>query len=246
MSFWSRLFNKAAPPPAPAAAATIPMSHHPSAAGSSSDAKQLRQQRREALFGVVREAMLRQELLASHYKFKVLSVDSAGRQFMVMVDWLAPQALPLATLNAVERLVAQDAAHRYDLQVKAMYWRQADAVQAQPTPAPPQAAAGLDRTAPAHAMAASAAPTLAATASASAAPPAPPGFEPIAPDELNAFQAAMAQAVPTKANAATDASAPTSSGPRVPSELGFMDTQILDDDAPDTEHQLSRTQFGDL
>ena len=42
--------------------------------------------RRELLYGVVREAMVRAGVLSSSYKFKVLSLDARGRQFLVMVD----------------------------------------------------------------------------------------------------------------------------------------------------------------
>ena len=42
--------------------------------------------RRELLYAVVREAMVRAGVLSSSYKFKVLSLDPRGRQFLVMVD----------------------------------------------------------------------------------------------------------------------------------------------------------------
>ena len=48
--------------------------------------KQERLERRELLYAVVREAMVRAGVLSSSYKFKVLSLDQRGRQFLVMVD----------------------------------------------------------------------------------------------------------------------------------------------------------------
>jgi hypothetical protein len=54
-------------------------------------------ERREMLYAVVREAMVRAGVLSSTYKFKVLSLDPRGRQFMVMVDLAtAPRATPRA------------------------------------------------------------------------------------------------------------------------------------------------------
>ena len=48
--------------------------------------KQERMERRELLYAVVRDAMVRAGVLSSSYKFKVLSLDTHGRQFLVMVD----------------------------------------------------------------------------------------------------------------------------------------------------------------
>ena len=42
--------------------------------------------RRELLYAVVRDAMTRAGVLSAGYKFKVLSLDARGRQFLVMVD----------------------------------------------------------------------------------------------------------------------------------------------------------------
>ncbi|GAB4396574.1 MAG: hypothetical protein OHK0048_01780 [Rhodoferax sp.] len=267
MSFWSRLFKKADPPAASAEGATLPMSRSATATGD--DVKQQRHHRREALYAMVRETMLRQELLASHYKFKVLSVDSAGRQFLVMMDWLGPQALPLQTLNALEQRLAQSAAQRYDILVKAVYWRQAQSVgdAASVQAKLPAAGDSADHASAAHsapvglgcvnAVPADAAapasqdqggaevrPELPPVAAAPASSAALPGYEPIGPDELSAFQAAVAKALPKRSPEGSKSQ--DTSGPVVPSALGFMDTQILDDEAPEDEQRLSRTQYGDL
>ena len=53
---------------------------------SSAKRKSDRAARRELLYAVVREAMVRAGLLSASYKFKVLSLDSEGRQFLIMVD----------------------------------------------------------------------------------------------------------------------------------------------------------------
>jgi hypothetical protein len=38
------------------------------------------------LYSVVREAMIKAGVLSSTYKFKVLSLDSRGRQYLIMMD----------------------------------------------------------------------------------------------------------------------------------------------------------------
>src|SRR5687767_10939492 len=48
--------------------------------------KSERMARRELLYTVVRESMTKAGVLSSGYKFKVLSLDARGRQFLVMVD----------------------------------------------------------------------------------------------------------------------------------------------------------------
>ena len=42
--------------------------------------------RREMLYVVIRESMMRAGILSAAYKFKVLSLDRKGRRFLVMMD----------------------------------------------------------------------------------------------------------------------------------------------------------------
>lgn len=85
--------------------------------------KQERMERRELLYAVVREAMVRAGVLSSSYKFKVLSLDTRGRQFMVMVDLAQGAASDTTRLAEIEAMVAQSAKARYDILVSAVYWR---------------------------------------------------------------------------------------------------------------------------
>ena len=77
--------------------------------------KSERMAQRELLYSVVRESMVRAGVLSSSYKFKVLSLDSRGRQFMVMVDLAADHAGSTAQLAEIEALIAQSAKSRYDI-----------------------------------------------------------------------------------------------------------------------------------
>ena len=47
--------------------------------------KQERMERRELLYAVVREAMVRAGVLTSSYKFKVLSLDPHGKQYICLL-----------------------------------------------------------------------------------------------------------------------------------------------------------------
>src|SRR5450830_1025943 len=102
-------------------------SYHPTAT-SDGDFKAQRQARRESLYAVIREALLRSEVLASRYKFKVLSLDSHGRQFLVMIDLLDATALPPQRFLAVEQLIVSHSTQQHGLFVKAVYWRANDAM----------------------------------------------------------------------------------------------------------------------
>jgi hypothetical protein len=82
-----------------------------------------RQDRREQLYKVVRDVMLRAEILAATYKFKVLSLDIHGRQFLIMVDLLDPLALPQNRFAEIEKLMISAATLRHDLLIKSVYWR---------------------------------------------------------------------------------------------------------------------------
>ena len=90
--------------------------------------KQERLERRELLYAVVREAMVRAAVLSSNYKFKVLSLDQRGRQFLVMVDLAQGASSDTRRLAEIEAMIAQSAKARYDILVSAVYWRANDHV----------------------------------------------------------------------------------------------------------------------
>ena len=82
-----------------------------------------RMERRELLYIVVRDAMVRAGVLSASYKFKVLSLDQRGRQFLVMMDLAREYGGETVRLSEIEALIAQTAKTRYDILVTAVYWR---------------------------------------------------------------------------------------------------------------------------
>ena len=87
--------------------------------------RQQRATRREQLFALVRENMIRMGVLSSHYKFKVLTLDPAGEQFIVMVDW---QPGALGADPTFEKQFEAGLQHllverQQGFKVKAVYWR---------------------------------------------------------------------------------------------------------------------------
>jgi hypothetical protein len=87
-----------------------------------------RNARRELLFQVVRETMVRVGVLSSAFKFKVLALDQRGRTFLVMIDLSSEFAGETDKLAEIEALIAQTAKTRYELVVQAVYWRFYDTV----------------------------------------------------------------------------------------------------------------------
>ena len=85
--------------------------------------KNERMERRELLYTVVRDAMVRAGVLSASYKFKVLSLDQRGRQFLVMMHLAREYGGETARLSEIEALIAQTAKTRYDILVTAVYWR---------------------------------------------------------------------------------------------------------------------------
>ena len=85
--------------------------------------KNERMARRELLYSVVRDAMMRAGVLSASYKFKVLSLDPRGRQFLVMIDLARDFGGETARLAEIEALIAQGAKSRHDILVTAVYWR---------------------------------------------------------------------------------------------------------------------------
>ena len=180
--------------------------------------KDQRMARRELLYTVVRDAMMRAGVLAAGYKFKVLSLDQRGAQFLVMVDLAQEYGSDAARLSGIEDMVARSAKNRFDILVPAMYWRVNAQIGASAQPVAP-----VPRTAP-------------------LVPPAPPSplpmprFEPIEADEMAAFKQALASA------------AAVSSGPLLPPEeppTGFEDTAVQPNQEGRSS-SLGSTQYGEL
>lgn len=161
-----------------------------------------RSERREQLYGVVRDVMVRAGVLSASYKFKVLSLDSVGQRFVVMMDLARAYASETARLSEIEAMLAQAAKARMGAVVTAVYWRVSDqnaAAQAQVhsvavrTPRPVQpvavpAVAAMEAVAPQRRRQ-------------DTAP-----FEPIDDQEMAAFKMAVA-AMPAAARGAGSAAA---------------------------------------
>ncbi len=111
-----------------------PGAHNAAGATAGSPAQRMEQRRsernarRELLFQVVRESMVRVGVLSSAFKFKVLALDQRGRTFLVMIDLSAEFAGETAKLAEIEAMIAQSAKNRYELVVQAVYWRFYEAI----------------------------------------------------------------------------------------------------------------------
>ncbi len=212
--------------------------------------KQERLERREVLYAVVREAMVRAGVLSSSYKFKVLSLDQRGRQFLVMVDLAQGAASDTRRLAEIEAMVAQSAKARYDILVSAVYWRANEHVAigdpAHFTSHKPL----ISQPAPLDALHSGPAPLEGSSRPAElrAAPPERPlrpRVDPLQPDEVAAFRKALDAGVRgEKALASASRGAPPQGYTLL---TGFEDTEMASGNHPDDvgEH-LSGTQYGAL
>ncbi|MDG5974060.1 hypothetical protein H010_02287 [Hydrogenophaga taeniospiralis CCUG 15921] len=80
--------------------------------------------RREQLFSVVRESLIRGGVLSTSYEFKVLTLDSNGDKFLVLVDLALPaEAMPDEYLLEIERWIQASASARHEMTVGSVYWR---------------------------------------------------------------------------------------------------------------------------
>lgn len=186
--------------------------------------KSQRHEQRELLYGVVRDAMTRAGVLAASYKFKVLSLDTRGRQYLIMMDLVNGSAGEVDRLAEIEAMLAQTAKVRHDILVTAVYWRISE-----------QVTAGLSAARPPA--------TVQATPTRPRQTAAQPGYEPLQQDEIAAFKRAIAGAsVPITEPVAGQMVTSGRRNPKPPDE--FEDTQI----SPTAQRPspLSVTQYGDL
>lgn len=186
-----------------------------------------RLERRELLYGVVRECMTATGILSSSYKFKVLSLDSSGRKYLIMVDMPREFLSNPSDFAEAEGTIARNAKERYDILVTAVYWRINELVSAAGVAAQRTAVPGVHLAKkepagePAH-------------ASAERAP-----YAALQQEEVLAFKRAVAAA----AQAATAQRSETRKVARHNAEQvpDFSNTEPFESNAP-----LGPTQFGGL
>jgi hypothetical protein len=181
--------------------------------------------RRELLFTVVRECMNRAGVLSASYKFKVLSLDARGRQFLVMVEIPGVQLRTPDRLAQIEAMVSQAAKAQHDIAVKAVYWRQNDHVAVDASNAMQAAAAAASK--PAKPVAVAPEPVLADGSA----------YEPIDADEVTAFRQALAKGVRPERKPRPAAAQ------NYTLLTGFEQTEIREDKPADV---LSGSQYGEL
>lgn len=223
MSIFSFFSRKAPPRPGPApdssglgqADATQPLL--PDEKLHSVNRKSERHGQRELLYSVVRDTMTRAGVLAASYKFKVLSLDTRGRQYLIMMDLTNGSAGEAGRLAEIEAILAQTAKVRHDILVTAVYWRISEQVTAGLSAAPP-----------------SQRPRLTA---------AQLGYEPLQQDEIAAFKRAIASAS-TPADKLVAGQVVTSGRRNSVPSNEFEDTQISP--TVERTSPLSVTQYGDL
>lgn len=67
--------------------------------------------------------MLKAGVLKSNYKFRVLSLDATGRQFLAMMELPVLHDGETDRLCEIENVIAQHALHQHEIQVMGVYWR---------------------------------------------------------------------------------------------------------------------------
>jgi len=157
--------------------------------------------RREQLFSVVRESMIRAGVLSSSYDFKVITLDANGDSFMVLVDLALPaEVMPDPYLLEIERWIQTSARSRHDMTVGAVYWRRKPVHDQRGIALKAAVAAQTQR----EARASAPMPLMSDTA----IPPPPRNtsdgrLQPVAQDEIDAFRHALDSAqVPLRGSAA--------------------------------------------
>jgi hypothetical protein len=199
--------------------APVPVGHLPSR-------KNERLEHRELLYKVVHDAMIRAGVLASSYKFKVLSLDARGLQYMIMMDLANSSAGGTSRLSEIEAMMAQAAKARHDILITAVYWRVNEQVT---TGLSPKQTEELPVVKPSETPTRGGKPV--------------PAYEPLQQDEVDAFKRALASAANVTPMSVLGRM--VTSGRRNPAPVEeFEDTQIVPSD--ERASPLSVTQYGDL
>ena len=199
--------------------------------GSTNPNKGHRNERREKLYTIIREAMLHTGMLPTSYKFKVLSLDTRARRFMVMIDLAHEHGDNQSRQSQIEKRIMEMARARDKISVTSVYWRLSASVSAMQPVGQANAwrhnAAGADsRPMPfVHSQPA-------------------PAADPVDALEVEAFRNAFQKAaastpIPTPTPAAAK---PTRPAPTYTLLTGFEETELPDDG----NQALSGTKYGAL
>lgn len=214
----------------------FPVKPTPPVVSHMANRKTERLERRELLYSVVRDSMIRAGVLAASYKFKVLSLDALGLQYLVMMDLLDQTTGDAIRLAEIEAVIAQTAKLRHDITVTGVYWRVNDPV-----------TTGLSQShaVRVHQRHPKVSEPLIPEVPAKVAQQTGPSFvyEPLQDEEVAAFKRALANVTPAAASWASNHI--VTSGRRNPAPPEeFEDTQMLP--THERASPLSLTQYGDL
>ncbi len=203
-----------------------------SKSGSPSSRRTERLERRELLYAIVRECMTQSGVLSSKYKFKVLSLDSKGREYLIMIDLPKENAAETHGLTEIEGLIARNAKNRHGIMVTAVYWRLVEQVMTAVVETPHVHS---------HGKAPATLPVVPEPQPvATPVPTATQRFDPIQAEEVEAFRKALAIAPASEQSKVPGEI--VRSGRRNPAPMPqFADTEVDDSASP-----LSGTQYGDL
>ena len=192
-----------------------------------------RHARREQLYVAIRECMTRAGVLSASYKFKVLSLDQRGDQFLVMMDVAPGLGDQAEKLTEIETLLISTAKSLFSIYVTSVYWRTDNR----------PAAANAVNFGVSQPAALESQPMALDAAKTTAKQPGAQRFDPIHDDEMAAFKQALLAASAQKP-ATPDGTGKSRSGLRSFTLItGFEDTEMPESSAAPA---LSATQYGEL
>ena len=201
------------------------------------DRKVKRHARREQLYVAIRECMTRAGVLSASYKFKVLSLDQRGNQFLVMMDVASGLGSQAEKLTEIETLLIGTAKSLFSISVTSVYWR----IDSRPSAAN---AVNFGVSQPAalgsRPMALQ---TARNTGDIAAVKPGAQRYDPINEEEMAAFRRALVAASANQP-ATSDGTAKSRSGLRSFTLItGFEDTEMPESASSPA---LSATQYGEV
>ena len=197
------------------------------------DRKVKRHARREQLYVAIRESMTRAGVLSASYKFKVLSLDQRGDQFLVMMDVVPGLGSQSDKLTEIETLLISTAKNLFGIFVTSVYWRTDNR----------QAAANAVNFGVSQPAALESQPMALESAKQTDKKPGAQRYDPIHDDEMAAFKQALV-AASAHHPATPDGTGKSRSGLRSFTLItGFEDTEMPESSAAPA---LSATQYGEL
>lgn len=103
--------------------AKVPVKHANVVSLNTSRPRAFSQARREKISKIVANLLSRSGIEAQHYKLKMLTLDTKGNEYVVMLDLAREHIAFSSSLRQLERHIIKESLDQFNIVVRSVYWQ---------------------------------------------------------------------------------------------------------------------------